>query len=596
MSREIDEEFEAHIAEAIAHGRDPAEARRAFGPVLRRREESRDFRLIPWLDSVRGDAVFAWRQIHKNRVASAAAVLSLGLGIGACTSAFRLIDALFLRPLPVDRPERLFALSSEAVNPADGKVFTNDACAYPMFQRMRALVKDQAELIAISYAARIDLTYAAGQQVEKAYQQYISGWMFSSFGVQPALSRVFTESDDVTPGAHRYAVLSYDYWQRRFGLDPGVIGRTFRTGSDVYEIVGVAQKPFTGVEPGTVTDIFIPTMMVKNRGIVRSDYQWFRTFVKLKPGVAAAPVRDRLDSVFRAFLAEGVKALPGMSKRLLDEYLKQKLLLSSAVSGLSRTQKDYDFRANDPLPGTAIVNNAFARQYFGGVNPVGKSFDVVSNEGARTIFRVIGLVADARYRNMREPMQPVAYVPFRADYARGTFIVRTSGRDPLAVAATLRQEISRARPDFHVSNIRTQTELNQSHTVRERVLAMLALFFGVVALLLAGVGLYGVLNYSVVQRRREIGIRMALGAKPADIAVRITAHIFALVLLGAAAGLALGAASARYFESLLYGVKATDAAMLALPSAAIFAAALLAALPPVIHAARIDPAVTLRAE
>ncbi len=116
------------------------------------------------------------------------------------------------------------------------------------------------------------------------------------------------------------------------------------------------------------------------------------------------------------------------------------------------------------------------------------------------------------------------------------------------------------------------------------------------ALLLAGVGLYGVLDYSVLQRRREIGIRMAIGAPAGDIARRVTVDVFSMVLLGAIAGLALGMASVRYIESLLYQVKPTDLAMLALPSLAILAAALLAALPAVIRAVRIDPATTLRAE
>src|SRR5215471_15711396 len=154
-------------------------------------------------------------------------------------------------------------------------------CAYPMFREMRAGVKDQAELIAISGAGRVDLTYGSDQETEKAYQQYVSGWMFGSFGLRPALGRLFSESDDLTPGAHPYAVLSYDYWTRRFGRDPRVIGRTFRIGNESYEIVGVAQAPFIGTEPGTVTDIFIPTMMMKNNAITRSDYSWFRTFIAL---------------------------------------------------------------------------------------------------------------------------------------------------------------------------------------------------------------------------------------------------------------------------------------------------------------------------
>src|SRR6266478_6789961 len=107
LNREIDEELQSHIEEAIAQGRDPAEARRAFGSVLRHREESRDAKLITWLESLRPDAVLGWRQLNKTKVTSAAAILSLALAIGACTSAFQLIDALLLRPLPVSNPERL---------------------------------------------------------------------------------------------------------------------------------------------------------------------------------------------------------------------------------------------------------------------------------------------------------------------------------------------------------------------------------------------------------------------------------------------------------------------------------------------------------
>src|SRR5260370_1593373 len=157
LSREIDEELSSHIEEAIEQGRDPAGARRAFGSALRLREESRDIRLAPWLDSLRADAVFGWRQLRKNKVTSAAAILSLALAIGACTSAFRLIDALLLRPLPIAEPERLHVAAFEGVGAA-GTWMTYDSCSYPMFRRMRAAVKEQAELIAVSYAERIDLT------------------------------------------------------------------------------------------------------------------------------------------------------------------------------------------------------------------------------------------------------------------------------------------------------------------------------------------------------------------------------------------------------------------------------------------------------
>jgi putative ABC transport system permease protein len=863
LSREIDEELESHITEAIEQGRDPAEARSVFGSPLRLREESRDIRVIAWLDALRADAVFGWRQLRKNKVTSAAAILSLALAIGACTSAFRLIDALLLRPLPVADPERLYAMNCQGIGPS-GAFRTTDSNEYPQFRLMRGAVKDQAELIAVSWVERTDLTFDSDQEMEKAYRQYVSGWLFSSFGLKPELGRLFTEHDDSTPHGHPYAVISYDYWTRRFGGDPRVIGRTFRMGDDLYQIAGVAPAPFTGTEPGMFTDIFLPTMM--HAGVTHDDWSWIRTLVKLKPGVTREPVRDRLQAIFNAVQRERAKGFVGWPKRRLDNFLDQTLLLEPASAGVSGMRQDYrraltalgalvalvlliacanvanllmaqasararemalrvsigagrwrlaqlvlvesallallatsigglfawwsapfvvgrinppdnparlslpadwrvlgfalaltigvtflfgllpalrasavkpvsalkggqdphsrrrlmhvliavqvafcflvlfvaglfvvtfdrlskqptgfsaerlvtldtvarpaqptvywyqvaehlqdlpgvervavaswpllsgigqngfvavngapprevldyflsvspgwldtmkiplingrDFRASDTYPGVAIVNEAFAKEYFHGENPLGRSFERTSG---RRRFEIVGLVKDARYRNMREPITPTAYVPLRLDsfteaLSAATFLVRTSIRNPLELASTLRREVSRARPGFHVSNIRTQNEINQASTVRERLLAMLALFFAIVALLLAGVGLYGVLDYSVVQRRREIGIRLAIGAQPGGIARIVTLDIFSMVLAGTLAGLALGMASVRYIETLLYQVKPTDLTVLALPSLTILAAALVAALPAVIHAVRIDPVKMLRAE
>src|SRR5260370_2516783 len=141
LSREIDEELQTHIAEAMEEGRDPAEARRAFGSALRSREESRDVRLVAWLDSLRADAVFGWRRLRKKRVTSAAAILSLALAIGACTSAFRLIDALLLRPLPIAHPEQLYATSHHGVA-FDGKPSSFDGWAGPGFRLMRITAKE----------------------------------------------------------------------------------------------------------------------------------------------------------------------------------------------------------------------------------------------------------------------------------------------------------------------------------------------------------------------------------------------------------------------------------------------------------------------
>jgi predicted permease len=258
-----------------------------------------------------------------------------------------------------------------------------------------------------------------------------------------------------------------------------------------------------------------------------------------------------------------------------------------------------DFHPGDTSPGAAIVSETFAKQFYGAENPVGKTFAAGKNR-----YQVVGLVRDSPYRNIREAILPVVYVPFhRLDGNGGlgtiraaSFMVRTTSANPLALASIVRREIPKARPEFRVSNIRTQEELFRGQTVRERLLSMLALFFAAVALLLAGIGLYGVLDYAVVERRREIGIRIAIGAEAGDIARRVTADVFVMVLVGAAAGLALGMLSVRSIAALLYGVRPADPGMLAIPIGTLLAVTLLSALPAVIHAVRIDAVAMLRGD
>lgn len=178
----------------------------------------------------------------------------------------------------------------------------------------------------------------------------------------------------------------------------------------------------------------------------------------------------------------------------------------------------------------------------------------------------------------------------------GTFLLRTSSINPLSLAPTLRRLVAQTNPAYRISNVQTQRELVDNQSIRERLLALLALFFATVALLLAAIGLYGVLSYSVLQREREIGIRIAVGARIGSIARLVTAQIFVTVFIGAAAGIALGMASVRYVQTLLFGVKGTDPSMLIAPALVLLAAALIAALPAVLRAARIDPSTMLRAE
>lgn len=217
-----------------------------------------------------------------------------------------------------------------------------------------------------------------------------------------------------------------------------------------------------------------------------------------------------------------------------------------------------DLPPSDLQPGAAIVNETFMKTYFPGESPLGRFFEKPESNGYVARYQVVGVVADARYRGPRERMAPVAYVALLSRNAKtdairtwnqATFVVRTSASgpaaDPLTLAPTLRRELPLARPEFRVSTLRTQRAIVDRHTVRERLLATLALFFAAVALLLASVGLYGVLDYSVLQRQREIGIRVAICARAIDIARRVTVPVLGIVLTGAAVGLGLGVWSVR---------------------------------------------------
>ncbi|WP_109487707.1 ADOP family duplicated permease [Occallatibacter savannae] len=877
LNREIDEELQSHIDEAIASGRDPHEVRRAFGSPLRTREAAHNIRAAGWLESLVADTRFGWRQLWRNKVASAAAILSLALGIGSCVAAFRLIDALLWRPLPVANSSSLYVLSRKMIG-LYGRPIEDGYWSTPDFKLMRDAVKDQADLIAVSDADRTDITWsgpdASGDDIEKAHVAYVSGNMFPLFGLEPSLGRLLTPADDRALGLYPYAVLSWDYWNHRFARDPHVLGRSLHFGDQTFQIIGVGPRNFTGTEKGTVTDIFLPLSMNPMATEDRAD--WHRVFVMLKPGVTSAglePLRQHLAAVNHAFGAACSTCYRGQTQASIARYLNQTLVLSPGGAGISDLQKEYrrllaalglmvalvlliacvnvsnmmtaqaaarahemalrisigagrrrlvqlilvqsallslfsaalgaafaawsapfvlglvnppdnparldlpadgrvllfglaltvlivlvlgllpalrasgvrpvaalkggenphsprrllrgaialqvafcvlvlflsslfvtsfnrlqnrplgfstdrllllqsvagkgqlpivwaqtaealravpgvdsvaisgwpilgrikinsdvsingappsptpafflnvspgwlstmkipliagrDFRPQDTSPGEAIVNQTFVKTFFPnlgpGQDPIGRTFQRSVNA---PVNKIIGITPDIPDHDLHEPNRALFYVPLNVTDNKSapepigfsTFVIHTEASNPLALADSLRQVIARQHNGIRVSNVATQLDLVRDQTVRERLIATLAAFFAAVALLLAGVGLYAVVNYSVLQRRREIGIRMAIGSPRVGIVRLVTLDVFLMIGLGAGAGMALGFGAARYVASLFYQVKATDAEMIALPACAILFTALLATLPAVLRALSTNPTEILRTE
>jgi predicted permease len=250
--------------------------------------------------------------------------------------------------------------------------------------------------------------------------------------------------------------------------------------------------------------------------------------------------------------------------------------------------RDLAPRDLDPKAPTVVVNQEFARRFFPGQNVLGKQFD---RDG--DLLEIVGLVHDAKYDEIRGAPPPAIYTPLRGQ-GGATLTVRAA--DAARIAPLLRREILRADPSVKVSRVTLQTTLIDNLLLRDRLLALLSGFFGTVALLLVAIGSYGVLSYSVVQRTREIGIRMALGARASQVIRLVITEIAVVVALGVVAGLAGGFGLGRYVTSLLFEVKPGHAATVVFPLLGLLLGCLFAAVPPTLRAVRLNPVVALRQE
>jgi len=338
------------------------------------------------------------------------------------------------------------------------------------------------------------------------------------------------------------------------------------------------------------------------------------------PGTA-----ERLDRTYRALL-ERVRALPGVHAASLASFAPTTRVAFSVplrlpngeplsvgrvmaypgyfeslgvpmIAGRDLGEADLDPRS----PPVAVINETLARKLFPGESPLGRQF--MTRRGSEWPFcEIIGVVKDSRYGTLRGETPPLAYQPFlQTSTGRGQMVlhVRTAA-GAVSLPARIRAEVQRIDKDMPVFEVHTLSTAMAATLVRERLIATLSSFFGGLALLLACIGIYGLLAFAVVQRSRELGIRIAVGARRADVAGMVMRESLGLVCLGLAAGipaaLALGRVASSQLSGLLYGVQATDMAMVAVAALTISAAALLAAYGPARRAARADPMIALRSE
>jgi predicted permease len=254
-----------------------------------------------------------------------------------------------------------------------------------------------------------------------------------------------------------------------------------------------------------------------------------------------------------------------------------------------RSGRDFTWQDAMNMPRVAIVNDTFARQHFGDRSALGAS---IGGDGAP--YEIVGVVGDAKYMDLRQQVPPTVYLhAFQRDGISGQLAIR-SAVNPEHLAAAVRQEIRAAAPSVVVTGVRTLARQIDASIARERLLAALSGCFAVLGLLLAAVGLHGVMAYSVSQRRNEIGIRMALGAPRSRVTRLVAGEALVMTALGAAAGAAGALWLSRGLGSLLYGLGPRDPLTLSAAVVVMLLTALVAAYVPSRRAASVDPATTLR--
>ena len=257
------------------------------------------------------------------------------------------------------------------------------------------------------------------------------------------------------------------------------------------------------------------------------------------------------------------------------------------------------FNSSDRLetPLVAIVNQAFVTRYLDGSNPVGRRLTLGAQDRPLPWTTIVGVVADYRNAGLTEPARPEVFIPVRQQTAwNQLFVLVRSDVQPAALLSTVRQTVSSLDPEQPVYMTQTLDEALATASFQQRISAVLLGIFATVALVLAAIGIYGVMAYAVSARTQEIGVRLAIGAQRRDVAWLVIGQVLRLTAIGLAIGIGLLLVAGNALTGLLFGVQAADPVTIAIVTLVLAIVALLAAGPPAARASRVDPIEALRYE
>ncbi len=308
MERELDDELRFHLEKLIeqlgAKGMTSQEAHyaalRELGGVEQIKEECRDMRRVNFLENLFQDIRYGLRMLAKSPGVTAVVLLSLALGIGANTAVFSLLNAVVLESLPVQHPEQLVQFSETYPDGGENSYMSN-----PYFDRMRGRNRSLSGVFAFSELGRVNVGF--GGKTDLAIGQVATGGYFSTLGLTPAAGRFFTDEDD--KGRSPVVIISYAFWQRRFGADPSIVGKTITVNQAPLTVIGVTPSAFLGLRVGESPDITVPMTLLGQLTPGQPDWggafdTWLQIMGRLKSGVTRQQAQAEFDTIHHQLLTE----------------------------------------------------------------------------------------------------------------------------------------------------------------------------------------------------------------------------------------------------------------------------------------------------
>jgi len=360
LQREVDEELRLHLElraqDLQRNGMNPTDAQfsatRQFGNPTLEAERTRIMDMSAWMETILKDMRYALRQFARNPVFTGVAVLSLAIGIGANTAIFSVMNAALLKSLPVTDPQRLVMLTNPSASGVSIGMSGDERplLSYAEYEQLREHMTTLSGLCAVeSQLDRWQVRINGGAQ-EDIRGHLVSENYFSVLGVEPVMGRLFSAEDRKAPGQDPQAVISYEYWQKRFGGNTSVIGTPLRVFSTTLTIVGVTPPGFRGETVGQSPNVWIPMMMqpmvLPGRDWLHEDLSkqmekvmWLHAVGRLKPGVTLANAQTEADVLFRNIIETGYPST--LSPETRKAVLNQRLKLHEASTGAFQSREDF---------------------------------------------------------------------------------------------------------------------------------------------------------------------------------------------------------------------------------------------------------------